>query len=121
VAIIAELIGGGAGIGQRILLAENAGPDAYPIMYAYIVVAGILGVLLAGAFAIAERYALHWHESQRSAGDELRPLETAEVTLASVLPAIDRAGADPGLGVRGHPRGLVDVVGELQVAVLPAA
>ena len=43
--VIAELIGG-TGIGERILLAENAGPSDYPQMYAYIVVAGILGVLL---------------------------------------------------------------------------
>ena len=48
--IIAELIGGGSGVGERILVAENAGPSAYPVMYAYIVVAGLLGVLLAGAF-----------------------------------------------------------------------
>ena len=41
--IIAELIGGGSGIGERILVAENAGPSAYPVMYAYIVVAGIPG------------------------------------------------------------------------------
>jgi ABC-type nitrate/sulfonate/bicarbonate transport system permease component len=68
--IIAELIGGGTGIGMRILLAENAGPSNYPVMYAYIVVAGILGVLLAGAFTVAERYALHWHESQRAAKAE---------------------------------------------------
>ena len=68
--IIAELIGGGTGVGERILVAENAGPSAYAIMYAYIVVAGILGVLLAGAFTVAERYALHWHESQRSAKAE---------------------------------------------------
>jgi ABC-type nitrate/sulfonate/bicarbonate transport system permease component len=68
--IIAELIGGGTGIGERILLAENAGPSDYAQMYAYIVVAGILGVLLAGAFTVAERYALHWHESQRSAKAE---------------------------------------------------
>jgi ABC-type nitrate/sulfonate/bicarbonate transport system permease component len=68
--VIAELIGGGSGIGERILLAENAGPSAYPDMYAYIVVAGILGVLLAGAFTVAERYVLHWHESQRSAKAE---------------------------------------------------
>lgn len=68
--IITELIGGGSGIGARILLAENAGPGQYPQMYAYIVVAGILGVLLAGAFTVAERYALHWHESQRAAKAE---------------------------------------------------
>ena len=68
--IIAELIGGGSGVGERILVAENAGPSAYPIMYAYIVVAGLLGVLLAGAFTVAERYVLGWHESQRSARAE---------------------------------------------------
>jgi ABC-type nitrate/sulfonate/bicarbonate transport system permease component len=68
--IIAELIGGGTGIGERILLAENAGPSQYPQMYAYIVVAGVLGILLAGAFTVAERYTLHWHESQRAATGE---------------------------------------------------
>jgi ABC-type nitrate/sulfonate/bicarbonate transport system permease component len=68
--IIAELIGGGTGIGERILLAENAGPSDYPQMYAYIVVAGILGVFLAGTFTLAERYVLHWHESQRAARAE---------------------------------------------------
>lgn len=64
--IIAELIGGGSGLGARILVAENAGPPAYPDMYAYVLVAGFLGTLLAGAFTLGERYALHWHESQRA-------------------------------------------------------
>jgi hypothetical protein len=124
--IIAELIGGGTGIGERILLAENAGPDAYPIMYAYIVVAGVLGVLLAGGFAIAERYTLHWHESQRpAAGEEQRRAEREEVALAAYLsPAVPLAGGpcpDPGMAVRRHVRRLVDVVGGVEVAVLPAA
>jgi ABC-type nitrate/sulfonate/bicarbonate transport system permease component len=81
--IIAELIGGGSGIGSRILLAENAGPSAYPIEYAYIVVAGLLGVLLAGVFTIGERWVLHWHESQRHglAEDQNYP-ERAEVAVA---------------------------------------
>lgn len=70
--IIAELIGGGSGVGERILLAENAGPTQYPQMYAYIVVAGVLGILLAGAFTVAERYVLHWHESQRAAKAQSR-------------------------------------------------
>jgi ABC-type nitrate/sulfonate/bicarbonate transport system permease component len=65
-AIIAELIGGSAGVGQRILDAENSGPGAYPVMYAYILVAGLLGVLFAGLFAVLERRVLHWHESQRN-------------------------------------------------------
>lgn len=68
--VIAELIGGGNGIGERILLAENAGPSQYPQMYAYIVVAGVLGILLTGAFTVTERYVLHWHESQRAARAE---------------------------------------------------
>lgn len=64
--VVAELIGGGSGVGLRILTAENSGPTAYPIMYAYIIVAGTLGVLLASIFAVVERWALHWHESQRN-------------------------------------------------------
>ncbi len=64
--VVAELIGGGSGVGLRILTAENSGPSAYPTMYAYILVAGLLGVVLAGVFAVAERQVLHWHESQRN-------------------------------------------------------
>jgi ABC-type nitrate/sulfonate/bicarbonate transport system permease component len=64
--VVAELIGGGSGVGLQILTAENSGPTAYPIMYAYILVAGVLGVVLAGSFALAERRLLHWHESQRN-------------------------------------------------------
>jgi ABC-type nitrate/sulfonate/bicarbonate transport system permease component len=64
--VVAELIGGGSGVGLRILNAENSGPSAYPVMYAYILVAGLLGVVLAGGFALAERRLLHWHESQRN-------------------------------------------------------
>jgi ABC-type nitrate/sulfonate/bicarbonate transport system permease component len=64
--IVAELIGGGSGVGLQILTAENSGPSAYPVMYAYIVVAGLLGVLLAGGFTLAERRVLHWHEAQRN-------------------------------------------------------
>jgi ABC-type nitrate/sulfonate/bicarbonate transport system permease component len=70
--IVAELIGGGAsgvgggsGVGVEILNVQSAGPTALPIMYAYILVAGLLGVVLAGGFAVAERRTLHWHESQR--------------------------------------------------------
>ena len=83
--IITELIGGGTGIGERILLAENAGPSQYPQMYAYIVVAGVLGIFLAGAFTVAERYVLHWHESQRAARAESQSLRYSERRrLASV-------------------------------------
>jgi ABC-type nitrate/sulfonate/bicarbonate transport system permease component len=65
--IVAELIGGGGnGVGVQLLAAQNSGPTAYPQMYAYILVAGLLGVLLAGGFALAERRLLHWHETQRN-------------------------------------------------------
>ncbi|HEX3515978.1 MAG TPA: ABC transporter permease subunit, partial [Trebonia sp.] len=139
--IIAELIGGGTGVGERILVAENAGQSAYPIMYAYIVVAGILGVLLAGAFTVAERYVLHWHESQRFARAEgqsrgyperrgltvvvqLSPGGTAPGSSRCQLPrrpAHGRAGRDARLAVRGPFPHLVVLVGRLEVAVLPAA
>ena len=109
--IVAELIGG-SGVGERILLAENAGPSAYPDMYAYIVVAGVLGVLLAGAFTVGERHVLHWHESQRSAAGErqFHP-ERTEVTLAVSLSPGRRPGAHPGVAVRGAVRRVVGVVG----------
>jgi ABC-type nitrate/sulfonate/bicarbonate transport system permease component len=120
--IIAELIGGGSGIGVRILLAEDAGPSAYPVMYAYIVVAGATGVLLAGAFSVAERYVLHWHESQRSAAREkhIYP-ERSVVTLAAPLSPGRWPDAHPGVAVRRLARRVVGVVGRLEVAVFPAA
>ena len=83
--IITELIGGGTGIGERILLAENAGPSQYPQMYAYIVAAGLLGIFLAGAFTVAERFALHWHESQRAVAAESRERRYSERRVATVV------------------------------------
>lgn len=77
--IVAELIGGGSGLGARILVAENAGPPEYPAMYAYIVVAGILGVVLAGVFALAERRLLHWHSAQRADAVPAEPTAVAAV------------------------------------------
>jgi ABC-type nitrate/sulfonate/bicarbonate transport system permease component len=94
--MIAELIGGGSGIGGRILIAQNAGPDAYPVMYAYIVVAGILGVLLAGTFSLAERYLLHWHESHRLAGQGKGYQERGVVALAAPLSPGRAAGRQSG-------------------------
>jgi ABC-type nitrate/sulfonate/bicarbonate transport system permease component len=70
--IVFELYGGGSGgggVGVNILTSQDAGPTAYPIMYAYIFVAGVLGVILAGIFALGERWVLHWHESQRNVRD----------------------------------------------------
>lgn len=65
-AVIAELVGGAAGVGRNILIAQNSGVTGYPTMYAYILVTGFLGVLLTGAFFLLERKVMHWHESQRN-------------------------------------------------------
>ncbi len=65
-AVVAEIVGGAEGIGRNILLAQNTGTSAYPTMYAYIIVAGLLGIVLTGAFFLMERKVMHWHESQRN-------------------------------------------------------
>ncbi|MEV1128763.1 ABC transporter permease [Agromyces sp. NPDC049794] len=65
-AVVAEIVGGAEGIGRNILLAQNTGTTAYPTMYAYIIVAGLLGIVLTGAFFLMERKVMHWHESQRN-------------------------------------------------------
>ncbi len=64
--IVAEIVGGAAGIGRNILLAQNTGVIAYPTMYAYIIAAGLLGIALTGAFFLMEKRVMHWHESQRN-------------------------------------------------------
>jgi len=64
--VVAEIVGGAAGIGRNILLAQNSGVVAYPTMYAYIIVAGVLGIALTGAFFLLEKRVMHWHESQRN-------------------------------------------------------
>lgn len=65
-AIVAEIVGGAAGVGRSILIAQNTGVVAYPSMYAYIIVAGLLGLVLTGAFFLLEKRVMHWHESQRN-------------------------------------------------------
>jgi ABC-type nitrate/sulfonate/bicarbonate transport system permease component len=66
-AVVSELVGGTAGIGRVILIAQNGGSAQYPIMYAYIIVAGFLGIVLTGLFTLIETRVMHWHESQRNA------------------------------------------------------
>jgi ABC-type nitrate/sulfonate/bicarbonate transport system permease component len=65
-AVVAEMIGGAEGVGRSILLAQNGGVAAYPVMYAYIVLAGLLGLLLTGSFFLLERRVMSWHETQRN-------------------------------------------------------
>lgn len=65
IAIIAELIGGAAGLGREILVAQNAGTGSLPLLYALIVLTGVLGIALSVAFRLVERRLLRWHERFR--------------------------------------------------------
>ena len=58
-----EIVIGGSGIGVAINDARQG--NAITAMYAYVVLAGVLGLVLNAAFAALERRALHWHPSQR--------------------------------------------------------
>ena len=63
-AITAELVIGSAGLGREINLARQGG--AIDLMYALIVVTGLLGWALNAVLARVERRALHWHPSYRA-------------------------------------------------------
>lgn len=65
-AVIAELIGGAAGLGRDILVAEDSGQSALPLVYALIVITGLTGVVIAVVFTLLERRSLRWHERFRS-------------------------------------------------------
>ncbi|MEU6412906.1 ABC transporter permease subunit [Microbispora sp. NPDC046933] len=62
----AEIIIPAPGIGQEITMAQLGG--AVPTMYAWIVAAGVLGIVINFLFARVERRALRWHPSQRQGG-----------------------------------------------------
>ncbi|MEO7124086.1 MAG: ABC transporter permease [Lacisediminihabitans sp.] len=65
-AVIAEMIGGSAGLGLNILVSVNAGPTELPSMYVYILMTGLVGIAVTALFTVIERRMLHWHESQRN-------------------------------------------------------
>jgi len=62
--VTAELIIGAAGLGREINLARQGG--AVDIMYALILVTGLLGVAMNTVFMRVEKRVLHWHPSQRA-------------------------------------------------------
>ncbi|MBT2416506.1 ABC transporter permease [Streptomyces sp. ISL-22] len=62
-AITAELVIGAPGLGQQIAVAQTS--QAVPEMYALIVVAGLLGLLINVGARTVERRALAWHQSVR--------------------------------------------------------
>jgi ABC-type nitrate/sulfonate/bicarbonate transport system permease component len=63
--VTAELVIGSAGLGRSINLAREGG--AFELMYALIIVTGVLGWTLNVAATRVERRVLHWHPSQRVA------------------------------------------------------
>ena len=63
-AVTSELVVGVPGLGSAINIAASGGD--FPLMYALIAVAGLLGVSLNSIFATVEGRALRWHPSQRS-------------------------------------------------------
>lgn len=63
VAITAELIIGGEGLGRSIAIAQESA--AVELMYALVMVTGILAWALNSAFARAERRLLYWHARER--------------------------------------------------------
>lgn len=63
VSVVTELIGGAAGIGRDIMIAQSSG--ALPSMYALILTTGVLGLVINAVFVAAERPLLFWHPSHR--------------------------------------------------------
>ncbi|MFF5989597.1 ABC transporter permease [Prauserella flavalba] len=64
-AVTAELVIGSPGLGREINAARVGG--ATDLLYALIIVTGLLGWALNALFAAGERRVLHWHPSQRDA------------------------------------------------------
>jgi ABC-type nitrate/sulfonate/bicarbonate transport system permease component len=62
-AVTAELLIGTEGLGRSIGLAEEGG--AASLMYALVLVTGLVGWGLNGVFTMVERRVLHWHASTR--------------------------------------------------------
>jgi len=62
-AVTAQLVIGTPGLGREISLAQSGG--AVTAMYAFIVTAGLLGVLINLGMRALERRALAWHSSVR--------------------------------------------------------
>jgi ABC-type nitrate/sulfonate/bicarbonate transport system permease component len=62
-AVTAELVIGSPGLGREINLARQGG--AVDLLYALIIVTGLLGWGMNAAFARLERRVLHWHPSHR--------------------------------------------------------
>ncbi|GLB69075.1 nitrate ABC transporter permease [Arthrobacter mangrovi] len=67
VAVVTEMIGGAAGLGQNIVVAQSAG--ALAEMYALIIATGLLGLLINAGFRAVQKPLLFWHPSVRQEGN----------------------------------------------------
>ena len=65
-AVTAEMVIGSLGIGRGIMVAQSS--NATPEAYAYVLVAGLMGVAINVAARGLERHLLQWHPSVRNAG-----------------------------------------------------
>ncbi|AUG30507.1 MULTISPECIES: ABC transporter permease [Microbacterium] len=63
VAVVAGLLGGGPGLGQSLLLAQLSGSRT--ALFAYVLILGALGLVVAGVSQWTERRLLHWHPQYR--------------------------------------------------------
>ena len=61
--VIAELMGGGEGIGEDLVDAQRT--FQLPAMWGYIVILGVLGYLLNTLFLVVERRSLRWYRGSR--------------------------------------------------------
>lgn len=64
ISVVTELIGGAAGLGRQITIAQSSGN--IPAMYALIFTTGLLGLLINWLFLVIQKPLLFWHASQRS-------------------------------------------------------
>lgn len=65
-AVTAEMVIGSQGLGRGIMVAQSS--NATPEAYAYVLVAGLIGVAINFAARFTEQHLLHWHPSVRAQG-----------------------------------------------------
>lgn len=61
--VVAGMLGGAPGMGSSLTLASSSGRS--DLIFAYVVVLGVLGLLVQNAAVVAERRILHWHSAYR--------------------------------------------------------
>lgn len=65
-AVVAGMLGGAPGIGSSLTVAQSSGRS--DLIFAYVIVLGVLGLIVQAAAGRTERRLLHWHSSYRKEG-----------------------------------------------------